>query len=658
MQRLDEDHVFDHFYLDMNGIIHQCTHPSDTGIAIEDLDTMFSRIFEYTERLYRIVSPTKLMFLAVDGVAPRAKMNQQRSRRFRSAKEAERTMAEAIARGDEIPSGKRFDSNCITPGTQFMFDLSIRFRKWIDYKMSSDLAFQQGCTIVFSGPEVPGEGEHKIMDYIRAWKDSSSFNPTTRHCMYGLDADLMMLGLVAHVPFFTLLREKMRFSRNRRVVPTMSGTDKDAEEFELLEVGMLRDMLFLEFKRGTNDDPFERSGKEKESNQNNKLNENSFKYSSRRIVDDFVFMCMLVGNDFLPHLPHLNIADGAISSMFTIYKRLVPEWGGYLTDRHRLHPDRLESFLAEISQNELQYFHERARYESIPEYDGPSYRQTYYHLKFKFNVDEKGSDRHILRLRKIYMEGLHWVLHYYHHGVSSWNWFYPDFYAILASDMKNLRSIKVAFKRGRPFRPLTQLMSVLPPESAQFLPLPMQNLMTNPRSPVVDFYPVDFTVDMNGKQHDWEAVVVVPFIDEKRLLREVKAINREHDFTESEKKRDETGKEHWFYANKYPRAKTKVRAVRPSKFMAPRRSRSSSPFRPESRTPRRQKRSPSASPERNDQSLPSTRRQASSSSSSSKSNVLSDSDSPWNAREPRERNTRSSTPNRRPPRRTGETTEG
>jgi 5'-3' exonuclease len=99
-QSLEGDREFDNFYLDMNGIIHTCTHNNDGDIIFLDEVEMFARIFAYTDRLYRIVKPRKFLFLAVDGVAPRAKMNQQRSRRFRSAKEAERVLAEAIARGD------------------------------------------------------------------------------------------------------------------------------------------------------------------------------------------------------------------------------------------------------------------------------------------------------------------------------------------------------------------------------------------------------------------------------------------------------------------------------------------------------------------------------------------------------------------------------
>jgi 5'-3' exoribonuclease 1 len=82
-------------------------------------------------RLYKMMQPTKVLYLAVDGVAPRAKMNQQRSRRFRSAKEAEITAGEIIARGGgkELESRQRFDSNCITPGTDFMLKLSLAMQK-------------------------------------------------------------------------------------------------------------------------------------------------------------------------------------------------------------------------------------------------------------------------------------------------------------------------------------------------------------------------------------------------------------------------------------------------------------------------------------------------------------------------------------------------
>ena len=88
--------------------------------------------------------------------------NQQRSRRFRAAKEREALLADHVAREGSLPTESSFDSNCITPGTEFMFRLSVAFRRWIAYKMETDEFWRTGAEVVFSGPDVPGEGEHKV----------------------------------------------------------------------------------------------------------------------------------------------------------------------------------------------------------------------------------------------------------------------------------------------------------------------------------------------------------------------------------------------------------------------------------------------------------------------------------------------------------------
>ena len=236
-----ESTKIDKFYLDMNGIIHACTHSNIKELIALNEQEMFLRIFAFTDRLYKLVKPKKLLFLAIDGVAPRAKMNQQRSRRFRSAKEREALLADHVLREGSLPDEESFDSNCITPGTDFMHRLSIAFRRWIGYKMKTDAFWQQGAEVVFSGPDVPGEGEHKIMDMIRFEQahDPHYAPGKYRHCMYGLDADLIMLSMATHEKHFILLREQVRHTKVR---------EKDVlkythEDFELLEVPILRNLL-------------------------------------------------------------------------------------------------------------------------------------------------------------------------------------------------------------------------------------------------------------------------------------------------------------------------------------------------------------------------------------------------------------------------------
>ena len=126
--------AFDNVYLDMNGIIHPCCNPPN-GLKPQSENEMFDNIFKYIDRLIQIVKPRKLIYMAIDGVAPRAKMNQQRARRFRKVQEErEKTTKDHMfhetlaqqgvsqAEPTEIPF--KFDSNVITPGTPFMNRLS------------------------------------------------------------------------------------------------------------------------------------------------------------------------------------------------------------------------------------------------------------------------------------------------------------------------------------------------------------------------------------------------------------------------------------------------------------------------------------------------------------------------------------------------------
>ena len=129
--------------------------------------------------------------------------------RFRAAKEAIEHYKDLESKGENLPEGPRFDSNCITPGTEFMDRLQTYLRYFIQKKLSTDALWAR-VEVVLTGHNVAGEGEHKIMDYIRWCRSQPNHAPNTRHCVHGLDADLIMLGLITHEPHFSILREDIK----------------------------------------------------------------------------------------------------------------------------------------------------------------------------------------------------------------------------------------------------------------------------------------------------------------------------------------------------------------------------------------------------------------------------------------------------------------
>eukprot|EP00577_Skeletonema_sp_RCC1716_P004334 CAMPEP_0113422210 /NCGR_PEP_ID=MMETSP0013_2-20120614/28337_1 /TAXON_ID=2843 ORGANISM="Skeletonema costatum, Strain 1716" /NCGR_SAMPLE_ID=MMETSP0013_2 /ASSEMBLY_ACC=CAM_ASM_000158 /LENGTH=1367 /DNA_ID=CAMNT_0000309935 /DNA_START=266 /DNA_END=4369 /DNA_ORIENTATION=- /assembly_acc=CAM_ASM_000158 len=777
---------FDRLYLDMNGIIHCASHNnseeelekekelnadnngnvtpelSASGITEEQI---FQNVCYYLDRVVSdIVQPKQLVYLAIDGVAPRAKMNQQRSRRYRSGGEKEiemhlmtlqstqgrngkyneddnermsreylieadggafdgywstesnqargsqrftgtmtagsdsSTVASPVASSANVdPKQHAFHSNSITPGTPFLYRCSQNILAFVRQKLETDPKWQD-LTIIFSGHDVPGEGEHKIMDFIRHEKTKPGYDPNTRHCVFGQDGDLIMLGLATHEPHFCLLREEVVFDMARKkavqalaklenqkelnddsqvetvpaasVQPPLSAAIQSYihnSNFELLHLSVLRDYLALEFETSE----FYPSSK----------------YKLEPTIDDFVFMTFLVGNDFLPHMPALDIGEEAFDLIFYAYKKNRGKWLSdgryrrtmsaeeeskthtinhpYLTDAGRITSgSRLESFLADVGRYEDPFYEnkklsmsednermrkadkkagreslipsdeileqveqaERERYrdmliqksaaedkielvedafspvtstQSIPEvkFDstgnesddaliskfGGILRESlspegggvanikaakiddsslvdlkgrYYYDKFGFTPFD--AEKH-LALRKAYLEGLVWTLEYYYRGCPSWEWYYPYHYGPMISDLVNLNSMledmsffsdkeepKPGVRRvaGEPLRPFEQLLGCLPPSSSYLLPEPYRWLMTSPDSPLIDFYPESFTVDMNGKRWPWEAVTLLPFIDSAKLSDATRSLIDENKLTEEEKRLNQFGNAH------------------------------------------------------------------------------------------------------------------
>ena len=727
----------DNLYIDMNGIIHPCSHP-EQGPQPSTEEEMYENVAHYVDHLFRVIRPRKLLYLAIDGVAPRAKMNQQRSRRFRSAQEArehqeveENVRQELQKMGQNVPPAKKaWDSNVITPGTPFMLRLADFIRFYIRKRISTDKAWK-GIRVIFSDASVPGEGEHKIMEHIRLQRSQPGYDPNLVHVLHGLDADLVMLALATHEAHFYISREEVLFGRKsqeqaeRRQIESgfrdeqrrldeeagataMQLLENRQKPLQRLSIPILREYLAADFAGCLNP------------------NNMPFQPSLERLIDDIVFLCFFVGNDFLPHLPSLDIRDGALDFLFNVYKRVLPTLGDYITNHGgQVNLSRVDVILAEVGsiedyvfqmkhENEAREKQRREQFnkrkkqaqgrslenpetaikeappkvmgraarilekqqerslkkegeqkikvshkkteenanaalalkqsllgvkieekkeikmetdESSPgikqevkvdsddtesnvassgtkrkidevstdaevkkeepigevgdakdefdvdededdeDDDGPTpidddslakvvdpevakafkekvkavqskqldeyaknvqdnvrlhepgWKDRYYSDKCKADdLANYGGREHLFRS---YVMGLCWVMKYYYDGCPSWKWYFPFHYAPFASDLRNIERFQKdvkQFELSTPFNPVEQLMAVLPSDSAHAIPKEARWLMLDHESPIIDFYPKDVPVDPNGKAMPWLWVVLLPFIEEDRLL--------------------------------------------------------------------------------------------------------------------------------------------
>lgn len=729
----------DNLYIDMNGIIHPCAHP-ETGPQPANEEEMYENVCKYVDRLVRVLRPRKLLYLAIDGVAPRAKMNQQRARRFRSAQEARELQEletnvrnELAAAGEQVPElaalkSKPWDSNVITPGTPFMLKIATFLRFYIRKRISTDSNWKN-IRVMFSDASLPGEGEHKIMSHIRLQRSHPGYDPNTVHILHGLDADLIMLALATHEAHFYISREEVLFGRksaeqqerrqmesgfadkqkalNVKVgIDAMELAENQQKPIQRVSIPVLREYLAVEFAVVLRPGYL------------------PFAPSLERLIDDVVFLCFFVGNDFLPHLPSLDIRDGALDFLFNVYKRLLPAMGRYITesggkvslrhvdvilaevgaiedhvfgmkhenelreqerrkemraqkkrggdkppenpvvDQHQVRgraarvmekqqrvkdeavalsrghkvkvesrqdqkarkmmkldndiaAEKLRAILGQkevmkkeeedvknileaplktedtrvdktisskrrrdaavnednvkvkteagvVGEAEVEFdvddgdededdtetkikvddalistdpavaksFKEKLKVAQGKKLDGYSqsvvdkvrlheagWKDRYYSDKCKADdISENGGRENMFRS---YVMGLCWVMKYYYDGCPSWKWYYPYHYGPFASDLKNIERFEKdcrSFELGKPFNPVEQLLAVLPSDSKHAVPKPAQWLMDDPESPILEFYPTDVPVDPNGKAMPWLWVVLLPFIDEERLL--------------------------------------------------------------------------------------------------------------------------------------------
>jgi len=484
--------------LDMNGIFHNAAQKvyqygdykptrlfSNTNPKVESAGAKERRVFKQVcftiESLVKISNPTERLILCIDGPAPLAKQCQQRSRRYKSVK--------GMTENDTM----EFNPNCITPGTVFLDRLSSYIDWFIRKKMTEDSVWGN-LDIIFSNEKHAGEGEHKAVEYVRKFARKDEI-----FCINGMDADLIMLTMATHHDNFYILRD---------------NTYDTGIAYHLIDIYTLKIDIIncIEWSSTLHE------------------------FNRKNAVNDFVYFMFLCGNDFLPHIPSIEIIEAGIEKIIEVYKEVCTEYGHLTTNvngSNRICLQTLCKFFEKIGEYEKELFEAKlnnTRSTFFPdEYlnsssvndkdegwivDIEKYRNGYKQKYFSTTDDT------IETICHKYIEGTQWVLTYYTQGVPCWKWLYPYHYAPPASLLAQftLSYQFVKYCKSFPSKPYQQLLCVLPPKSSELLPQPMRRLLTDKNSEIKQFCPDDFEIDYSGKRKEYQGIPILPLVDFNKII--------------------------------------------------------------------------------------------------------------------------------------------
>ena len=405
----------DNLFLDLNCAIHYCCrevleqveYKAHKRLEIED--KFITNIMKYIELLNDYCHTKKMLFIAIDGPAPVAKMVQQRQRRFKKFYEQRRLneIKKETNYDDSNDNKEIWDTNAITPGTEFMDRLSKRLKS----EIVNNKKFKH-LKIIISDSNIQGEGEHKLLDYIKNNKELYSES----NVIYGLDADLIMLCLVSRLPKIYLLRETVEFDNRIHV---------KGYKFLYLDITKLKENLLFEIQ-----DMIDR----KHLSDDDKT----------KLLDDYIFLCFILGNDFIPHSPTVSIKHEGINLIIDLYSRYLDQLKCNLVDvetkkinhdfltyimrdlgmmedsllkdfsnkrMKRKKPNKIYDTEYERQKDLLNFFPQfnRLKEDKIKQGD-EGWRERYY--KELFHIEERYE---IDKICHNYLEGLYWNFHYYNY---------------------------------------------------------------------------------------------------------------------------------------------------------------------------------------------------------------------------------------------------
>jgi len=451
-------------FIDSNSVVYDiCRDETDENQIIINV---CNKLNSYLE----LFNCDELTYIAFDGLPPFAKIQQQRSRRYKSY------ITKLL-----LKSNVAWDTCAITTGTQFMSKLT---ESLFNYNFTKN--------VKISSSNEPGEGEHKIFEYIR---DNSNKLKNENILIYGLDADLIMLSLhhVKYVNNIYLYRETPEFIKNLKV-------DVSEDENYLINIKELKNII-----------------------------------EETCAIDDYIILCFLLGNDFLPHFPSLNIRKDGIQKVLSIYGKL----GVRLTDENNnISWNNLRKIVIELENDEhssFKYLYSKTYSRSPNTYENneeilnniPSIDKSVELLinpnksNWKYNYYKKLFDRDINDEKDFvknvcvnYIEGIEWCYKYYTGKSIDYNWNYKYHYPPLFCDLINyipFYNHDFINYKAHTFNEVMQLCYVLPYGSLNLIP---EHIKIKLKS---KWYKSDCKIIWAYCKYFWEGHVELPYIDINEL---------------------------------------------------------------------------------------------------------------------------------------------
>ena len=499
-------------YLDCNSIIYDTIREIKYDNKEKYENDLINKVCEKIDYYISIISPGNNVLIAFDGVAPVAKLEQQRNRRYKSwfQNEIMKSLNQETS---------EWDTTCITPGTNFMKILGEKVKKYFINKTNRGIK-----NIIISCSDEKGEGEHKIYDYIR---NNQEYHKNTETVIYGLDADLIMLTL-NHLH----LTEKMYLFRETPHFIKNLDNSLDPNELYLLDIPAFAKVIINDMN---NNIPIADKDKEKSDN----------------LLFDYILICFLLGNDFLPHFPSINIRTSGIDILMNTYRHIFRNSNSKenLTNGKRIIWKNLRKFIGHLKEQELNNFQnemdvrskwekrilandsikeQEEKFQLIPikereneKYINPGvigWEERYYKTLFNIDIDDQRRQSICLN----YLEGLEWTIKYYTSGCPDWRWSYNYNYPPLIGDLyKYIPYFETEFilNNNPPVSELVQLCYVLPKNSLYLLPEYLSNKLLNEYS---EWYKLDYEFQWSFCKYFWESHVIMPHIDISNLEKIIK----------------------------------------------------------------------------------------------------------------------------------------